>query len=464
MGNRSRWRPEGTRDAPARNRIPVAAVTLRHMRIAVFGLGYVGVVSAACLAEQGHEVIGVDVDPGKVELVTRGQSTVLEERIGDLVSEGVRSGRLRATTSAAEAISNTDLAFVCVGTPSEPTGGLSTRFLERVAEDIGAALPDDRRYTVVFRSTMLPGTCEERLIPRLEAASGKQAGDGFGVCVHPEFLREGTSVRDFYDPPKTVVGADDADVAATVIALYGERTGPVFHVPIRVAEMVKYVDNTFHALKVSFANEIGAICKASGIDSHQVMDVFKADTKLNISPAYLTPGFAFGGSCLPKDVRALVHHARHTDVNVPILEHVMVSNDEHLRRAYELVVATGRKKVGLFGLAFKSGTDDLRESPMVQLAERLLGRGYELLVHDPAVVSSHLLGANRAYVEAHIPHLSSLMRSSVDDVLSHADVCVIGTRGPDVDEAVSRAGDRPIIDLVRLAEAPSTSPYEGLCW
>lgn len=436
------------------------------MRIAVFGLGYVGVVSAACLAERGHEVVGVDVSPDKVAMVAAGRTPIVEERIGDLVAEAVSSGRLRATTSAADAVASSDLAFVCVGTPSDPSGALSTTYLERVAEDIGAALPRDRRYIVVFRSTMLPGTCEERLVPRLEKASGMVGGDGFSVCVHPEFLREGTSVRDFYDPPKTLVGTADADAAAVVASLYEGLPGPVFHTPIRTAEMVKYVDNSFHALKVGFANEIGALCKAAGVDSHDVMDIFKSDTKLNVSAAYLTPGFAFGGSCLPKDLRALVHMARHADVSTPILDHILPSNQDHLERAYELVARTGRRRVGLLGLAFKEGTDDLRESPMVGLAERLLGRGFELLIFDGDVTSSRLLGANRAYVESHIPHLSRLLRASPDDVLAHAEVLVVGSRTPAVLEAARRADGRQVIDLVRLpwVSAPRADDYAGIAW
>jgi GDP-mannose 6-dehydrogenase len=434
------------------------------MRIAVFGLGYVGVVSAACLAANDHDVVGVDVNRTKVDAVNDGRTTVLEERIGDLVADGVASGRLRATTSVADAVAATDLCFICVGTPSAANGSLSTTYLERVADEIGAALPDDRRYVVVVRSTMLPGTCDRVLVPRLESASGLTAGQDFAVCVHPEFLREGSSVTDFFAPPKTVVGGDHEADMATVSGLYAGFAGPTFHVPRPVAEMAKYVDNSFHALKVAFANEVGALCKVADIDSHQVMDVFKADTKLNISTAYLTPGCEFGGSCLPKDVRAVTHHARHLDVAVPVLDAVLRSNDVHFERAVALVEANGRKRVGLFGLAFKHGTDDLRESPMVLLAERLVGRGYEVLIHDANVSSSRLVGANREYVETHLPHLSRLLRSSIDDVLVHAEVCVVGAVDPDVLDAVKRAEGRPVIDLVRLPEVDGIERYEGICW
>jgi GDP-mannose 6-dehydrogenase len=447
------------RDGPDRPERP--ALT----RIAVFGLGYVGCVSAACFAERGNEVVGVDVSPDKVQMVAEGRTPVVEERIGELIGEVVASGRLRATTDAAEAVRSTDLALVCVGTPSAPNG---SQYLERVAEEIGAAIPGaSGRYTVVIRSTMLPGTCEERVLPRLEAASGLRAGADFGLCVNPEFLREGTSVRDFYDPPKTVVGQLDDASGEPVLALYEGLPGPTYRVPLRVAEMTKYVDNSFHALKVGFANEVGAICHALGLDSHQVMDIFRADTKLNISPAYLKPGFAFGGSCLPKDLRAITHRARHADVAVPILESILSSNERQIARAFDLVAATGARRVGLFGLSFKSGTDDLRESPLVELAERLVGRGYDLLIHDAHVSLSRLQGANRAYVEARIPHLQRLMASTADAVVAHAEVCVVGTSAPDVVEAIGRADGRHVIDLVRFPGSDrleGTPGYVGVGW
>lgn len=437
------------------------------MRIAIFGLGYVGMVSAACFADRGHEVIGVDVSPEKVALVSAGKATIYEESIGELVAATVADGRLRATTDAAEAVAATDLALVCVGTPSSPGGGLSTRFLEGVARDIGEALTAERRYTVVVRSTMIPGTCEERIIPALEQASGLRAGVDFGVCVNPEFLREGSSVRDFHDPPKTVIGEFDSASGDLVAELYEGLPGPVFRVPIRVAEMTKYVDNSFHALKVGFANEIGAVCKSLDIDSHAVMDIFKADTKLNISTTYLTPGMSFGGSCLPKDVRAIVHHSRHADVPVPILQSIIPSNEEHLGRAYKLIVESGHRRVGMFGLSFKSGTDDLRESPMAELAERLVGRGFDLRIHDAGVMTSQLLGANRAYIDLHIPHLSRLMVDSVGAVVDHAEVIVVGTRDSEVAGALTSANGATIIDLVRVPGSErlaESAKYHGLCW
>lgn len=438
------------------------------MKISVFGLGYVGCVSAACLAERGNEVVGVDVNTLKTRLINSGQAPVVEERIGDLTASAVSAGRLRATTDAAEAVGASDVSLVCVGTPSAPNGSLSTGHLERVCEQIGAALAGrDRPHTVVFRSTMLPGTCENLLIPILEKASGGTAGVDFGVAVNPEFLREGTSVRDFFDPPKTVIGQFDAASGDVVAALYEGLPGEVFRVPVAVAEMTKYADNAFHGLKISFANEMGAICRALGLDSHQVMDAFLADSKLNISPAYLRPGFAFGGSCLPKDLRGLVYAARRADVSVPLLSHVLPSNEEHLRRAFDLVAATGRRRIGLFGLSFKPGTDDLRESPLVELAERLLGKGYDLRIYDANVSLSRLVGANRDYIAARLPHLGELLSQSADDVLAHAEVCVVGCAEPAVLAALDRAGDRPIVDLVRLPDAGRRRAhpgYVGLGW
>jgi GDP-mannose 6-dehydrogenase len=428
-------------------------------RVAVFGLGYVGTVSAACLASRGFTVIGVDVSPDKVTMVTEGRTPVVEERIGDLIAEQVAAGRLTATSDAAAAVAATDLALVCVGTPSTPSGSLLTAYLEQVAEQIGAALVGRTdRYTVVIRSTMLPTTCEEIVAPRLEAASGLCAGVDFGLAVNPEFLREGSSVRDFFDPPKTVIGEIDEASGDAVARLYEGLPGPLYRVPLGVAEMIKYADNSFHALKTGFANEMGAVCKALGLDSHAVMGILTADTKLNISPAYLRPGYAFGGSCLPKDLRALVHRARRADVSIPILESILPSNEGQIDRVFRTIEATGKRRVGLLGLSFKPGTDDLRESPMVALAERLLGRGFELMIHDPQVAVSRLLGANRAYVDQRIPHLSRLMASSAQAVVAHAEVVVVGAADPDALAELREADGRIIVDLVRF---PGSEDYEG---
>ncbi|MBU8823746.1 nucleotide sugar dehydrogenase [Mycolicibacterium goodii] len=441
----------------------------RHgLRVAVFGLGYVGSVTAACLASRGNSVIGVDVRREKVDMISRGQSPVVEGGLDELIFGEVAAGRLCATTNSVEAVLNTDMALVCVGTPSAANGSLLTTFLERVSDEIGAALPARaERYTVVIRSTMLPWTCEQTVLPRLQAASGLRAGEDFGLAVNPEFLREGSSIRDFFEPPKIVIGQFDTPSGDAVAELYCGLPSPVFRVPLAIAEMVKYADNGFHALKTGFANEIGAVCKALGLDSHAVMDIFVADTKLNISPAYLRPGFAFGGSCLPKDLRALVHRARRSDVPVPILESVCTSNNGQIERAFRMVEATGKRRVGLLGLAFKSGTDDLRESPLVALAERLLGRGFELQIYDARVAVSRLLGANRAYVEQRIPHLSRFVADSPDEVVNHAEVCVVGAADPEAIAALRRVDGRIVVDLVRFpgsVDYQNDPRYIGISW
>ena len=437
--------------------------------LSVFGLGYVGCVSAACFASQGHRVIGVDVDPSKTDMLGRGLAPIVEERIGEIVAEVVADGRLTVTGDWGQAVRETDVSLVCVGTPSSRGGRLSTEYLERVTEEIGQALRDkDAWHTVVYRSTMLPGTCTDLLIPLLEKLSGKKVGVDFGVCVNPEFLREGTSVRDFYDPPKTVVGQSDERAGGDVLALYDGLPGPRFQVPIGVAEMTKYVDNSFHALKVAFGNEIGSVCASLGVDSHDVIDIFLADTKLNISPAYLRPGFAFGGSCLPKDVRALTHVARTNDVDTPLLAHVIPSNDAHLDRAVEHVVQLGKRKVGVFGLTFKPGTDDLRESPLVEFVERLVGKGYDVKIYDPILVLARLVGANRAFVDDRLPHLSDLLLDDPGEVASHGELLVAGSGEESVLKALtSVAGDVPVLDLVRLPDdlrASIGDRYHAIAW
>lgn len=438
------------------------------LNIAVFGMGYVGCVSAACLASRGNSVIGVDVNPDKIAMVNEGRTPVVEERIGDLIAEQVQAGRLRATVDHREAIAQTDVALVCVGTPSAPSGALSTRYLEEVAAQIGEALTDrSTRYTVVLRSTMLPGTSEEVIAPLIEKASGLTVGEGFGLAYNPEFLREGTSVKDFFDPPKTVIGQSDPASGDVVAELYEGLPGPVYRTDIRVAEMVKYCDNSFHALKVGFANEVGRICKALKLDSHAVMDIFTSDRKLNISPAYLKPGYAFGGSCLPKDLRAITYAARHADVPVPILENIIPSNTLHIDRAFDAVAHSGARKVGMFGLSFKKGTDDLRESPLVELAERLVGRGFDLKIYDDNVSLSTLMGANRAYVDSRIPHLNALMATDAAEVAAHGEVLVVGNANDDVVAAIAQAPEARIIDLVRYPgshERQDDPLYHGLCW
>lgn len=437
------------------------------MKISVFGLGYVGAVSAACFTRAGHEVLGIDPVQTKVDMINRGQAPIIEAEVGEMMASAFEKGRLRATKDAAEAIAWADLALVCVGTPSESNGSLDLRYVRHVAEQIGNGFAKrDDHPVVVFRSTMLPGTMDQVVIPILEQHSGKTAGKDFGVCFNPEFLREGSAVYDFYNPPKTVIGTIAGDTADLVASLYEGLPGPLIRTSLQVAEMVKYTDNTWHALKVSFGNEIGTICKALGIDGHAVMDIFCQDEKLNISKTYLKPGFAFGGSCLPKDVRALTYRARTLDLQLPLLGSIMESNRLHVERGLALIQAKKNKKVGFLGFSFKAGTDDLRESPLVELIERLLGKGYEIRLFDENVRLASLVGANREYLLNRIPHISSLLQERVEDVLDHAETLVIGNGDPAFREIPSRLRpDQVLVDLVRIAaEPPAVEGYDGICW
>jgi len=436
------------------------------MKISIFGIGYVGCVSAACFAHAGHDVIGVDVNPTKVDIINSGKSPIVEPQMNELLHDVVKSGKLRATTDSLEAVKASDISLVCVGTPSKPNGSLDLGHVARVCEEIGAALATkDTHHTVVIRSTMLPGSIESVAQPALEKTSRKQAGKDFGVCVNPEFLREGTSVKDFYAPPFTLIGADDKETANIVSELYAKIDAPVFTTTIKTAEMVKYVCNCFHALKVSFANEIGNICKALELDSHEVMKVFCADTKLNLSPYYLKPGFAFGGSCLPKDLRAVSYKAKELDVEVPVLSAITATNKLQVEKALDMVLSTGNKQVGVLGFSFKAGTDDLRESPMVTLIETLIGKGLELVIYDRDVSLARLFGSNKAYIEEEIPHIAKLMRGTIDEVLESANTIVIGNRSEEFRQIESRL--RPgqtVIDLVRLFDRTSGDGYQGICW
>lgn len=438
------------------------------MRLSVFGIGYVGCVSAACFAKAGHDVIGVDVNPTKVGIINSGKSPIVETGIEELIAEMVCASRLSATTNSAEAIMNSDASLVCVGTPSNTNGSLDLNHVKHVCEEIGAALRNKTgRHTIVIRSTMLPGTIESLVMPILEQSSGKRAGKDFGVCINPEFLREGSSLKDFYAPPFTLIGADDEEIAALVQQLYADIEAPLFVTSLKTAEMVKYACNCFHALKVSFANEIGNICKAVGIDSHEVMKVFSQDTKLNLSPYYLTPGFAFGGSCLPKDLRAINYKAKQLDVEVPVLSSILPSNRLQIERAVDMVLQTGKKRVGVLGFSFKAGTDDLRESPMVTLIETLIGKGLQLVLYDRDVSLAKLFGANKQYIEREIPHISQLMRGSVDEVLRDSEVLVIGNKAKEFQniEGQIRKG-QIVLDLVRLFDRSvgEEGSYQGICW
>jgi GDP-mannose 6-dehydrogenase len=437
------------------------------MKLSILGLGYVGTVAAGCLAREGHDVLGVDAEAAKVELVNAGRSPIIEKDIGPIVREQVAAGRLRATLDVAAAVRTSDLALVCVGTPSRPNGDIDLTYVRRVCEQIGQALREHAGAPViVIRSTLLPGTMHEVVIPLLEKASGKRAGAEFGVCLNPEFLREGSAVYDYFHPPKTVIGELNRASGDLVAGLYARLKAPLFRTDIETAEMVKYADNAWHALKVGFANEIGNLCKAVAVDSHRGMDMFCQDTKLNLSPYYLRPGFAFGGSCLPKDLRALLYRAKSLDVELPILSSILPSNALQVERALRAVIDAGSREVGVLGFSFKAGTDDLRESPVVELAERLIGKGYDLRFYDRNVSLARLHGANRDYILKRIPHISRLMVESVDEVLAHAGTLVIGNSAPEFREVPRRLrGTQSIVDLVRVSEARSVAGvYEGICW
>jgi GDP-mannose 6-dehydrogenase len=437
--------------------------------ISVFGLGYVGTVTAACLAHQGNRVTGVDLNPSKVEALTNANSPIVEPAVADLIAECRQADRLHATIDSEKAVLETDITFLCVGTPSMRNGKLDLGHVGPVCQEIGNALrKKDSFHLVVLRSTVLPGTAESLVVPTLEKTSGKQMGRDFGVCVNPEFMREGSAVADFLEPAITVIGAADPAHSHVLRGLYARMPGQVFETSFRSAEMVKYVCNAWHAVKVSFANEVGTLAKVLGVDAEAVVGIFAADTKLNISPSYLKPGFAFGGSCLPKDVRALNYRAKELDLNLPLFQSILPSNIEHLERAASMILETGKNKVAMVGLSFKAATDDLRESPQVQLVKRLLGEGRQIRIWDDNVSLGRLIGSNRQYIEEVIPHIGSLLSTSLADVLQDAEVVVIGTRGVDRDE-LRRClrPDHKVIDLVNLERASrpgASGDYEGICW
>ena len=437
------------------------------MRISVFGLGYVGTVTAACLAQDGHYVIGVDTNRTKVDIINEGQSPIIEKDLQNLLSQGVKAGCIRATDDCFDAVCNSELTLICVGTPSMNNGSLDLTYLKRVCKDIAAVLTTKNSYhLVVVRSTVLPGTIEDVVVPVLKEGSGKKSGDCFGVVSNPEFMRESTAVYDFYHPPKTIIGAFKEADAEVVAGLYRGIDAPLVITSIRVAEMTKYVDNTFHALKVSFANEIGNICKSLNIDSHEVMNIFCLDTKLNLSSYYLKPGFAFGGSCLPKDVRALNYRARTLDLHLPILNAIMQSNEQQIKYSINKIISLEKKNIGILGFAFKAGTDDLRESPMVELIETILGKGYYIKVYDNSVNLARLFGANREYIEQKIPHLAELMVENIQEIIDHAEVIIIGNKSSEFLDLFPRLKKgQHIIDLVRIAENIETkAKYEGIGW
>ncbi len=438
------------------------------MRISIFGLGYVGTVTAACLSQDGHEVIGVDTYEPKVRLINEGKTPVIEAEVEQLIARNVAEGRLRATLSPEEAVAQSELSMVCVGTPSNGNGSLDLRYVTAACNQIGEALRGrDAFHTVAIRSTMLPGSMHGTVIPMLEQGSGKRAGEGFGVCNNPEFLREGTAVRDYLNPPKTVIGETDSRSGDALAALYSHLRAPMIRTDVATAEMVKYTDNVWHALKVGFANEVGNICKALSIDGRKVMEIFCQDQKLNISPAYMKPGFAFGGSCLPKDLRALTYHATRLDVEIPILKAILPSNAHQIEQGVRLATAPGCKRIGVLGLSFKEGTDDLRESPMVEVVERLIGKGYDVRIYDRNVRIASLVGANRDYILNAIPHISQLMLDDMGSVVDHGEVLLIGNNDEEFQQlpALLR-GHHHVIDLARCITDGNClgCTYEGICW
>lgn len=437
------------------------------MKISIFGMGYVGVVSAACQAGDGHTVIGVDLSQSKIDLVNAGMAPIVENGLGALLATGVKEGLISATTDALAAVRATDISFICVGTPSQSNGSLDLTYVRRVCEEIGRAIAQkDSFHVVVARSTMLPGSMRDVVIPALEQFSGKIAGEGFGVCANPEFLREGTAIEDYRNPPKTVIGEVDQKSGDLLVDLYKNISAPLIRTDVATAEMVKYADNVWHALKVSYANEIGNLCKSIGIDGHKVMDIFCHDHKLNLSRAYMMPGFAFGGSCLPKDIRALSYKARSLDLDLPIIGHILAANQKQIERGLDMILAKGKKKIAVLGFSFKSGTDDLRESPLVEVIERLIGKGYDLRLYDKNVNLASLTGANKEYILNAIPHISQLMVPTLEDALEHGETIVIGNGAQEFRDVLSRAKDHQVIvDLVRISDHRSIEGrYDGICW
>lgn len=451
------------------NSEPVSAPVTAQRSISVFGLGYVGAVSLACLARDGHTVVGVDIDPMKLDLVRSGRSPIIEQGMQELMHAVVAGGGVTVTDSLRTALLSTDVSFVCVGTPPMANGNQDLAALLRLAEEIGKVLPEkSTRHLIVIRSTVKPGTMEELIAPAIERHSGMKAGLDFSLCFQPEFLREGTSIADYDNPPFTIVGVDDEDDFAVdeLRAIFDHLPCELIRTSIRTAEMLKYACNAFHAVKVTFANEIGRLCQSASVDPHEVMKFVCMDRQLNVSPAYLRPGFAFGGSCLPKDLNALLYLAKTNDVELPMLANVMASNRKHVDHAIAQVLETGRRRIGIVGLSFKSGTDDLRESPLVSMVECFIGKGLEVCIYDPAVNIARLIGANRRFIEESIPHIASLMTADFHELMEHAEVIVVALKSPEVLSALENArSDQRVLDLTQLpGRRVGEAIYRGVCW
>ena len=438
------------------------------MKISVIGLGYVGAVTAACLARDGHDVIGVDLDPTKVALLREGKAPIIEDGIAEVTAAAASSGRLTVTDNIRDGVADCELIFVCVGTPSAPNGSQDLTAVQRVSEQIGEVIKGAGHFPViVIRSTVYPGSTETVVRPLIEAASGGKAGADFGLCFQPEFLREGTSVKDFYEPPFTVIGTDCPRSEERLRDLFGEFPGDFVVTGFKSAELLKMTCNVFHALKISFANEVGRLGRSLDIDAREVMRLVCMDKSLNISPAYLRPGFAYGGSCLPKDLRAMLYLGRTNDVELPVMAGVRDTNTLHIQHAFDLIAGAGSRQVGMLGLSFKPGTDDLRESPLVSLAELLIGKGYELRIHDPAVNLARLIGSNKRFIDEHIPHIEKLMADELADVIAHADVLVVGQKHPALGELLRAQGASApvVVDLTDLAdEQRGGAETVGICW
>nr|WKN36651.1 UDP-glucose/GDP-mannose dehydrogenase family protein [Tunicatimonas sp. TK19036] len=436
------------------------------MKISVFGLGYVGAVSCACFAKIGHQVIGVDVNQQKVDMINSGNSPIVEKDLDEYIAEGVKKGTIQATKDIHSAVQNSDISIICVGTPSQMNGNIDLSYIYRVCEDIAVALKSkDTFHTVVIRSTVIPGTIKE-CAEIIESVSGKKHLEDFGVASNPEFLRESTAIYDFWNPPYTIIGTNSSKSETQLSELYKTIDAPVFKLKPEESEMIKYANNNFHALKITFANEVGNICKELGVDGHKVMGVVAQDTKLNLSPYYMKPGFAFGGSCLPKDVRGLNYRAQLLDVSTPLLNSLLPSNAYQVQRGLQMVYNTGKKKIAFLGFAFKAGTDDLRESPMVEMIETLLGKGYDLKLYDNNISLSKLMGKNKDYLTGRIPHITRLLRDNIQEVVKDAEVIIIGNKSPEFKEIISQVGpDQTIIDLVRIdKEKVTNGNYVGICW